>query len=195
MKVVGRLTTQSWAEIDSLELPYKAGLPETGLQRLARGLIDRIDIIPVEERRPLFQGMLEPAEAAALVHRLAFMAVQLPRFHGLDINVIRAIPFTLADDAPIHSAVIQWLRCEDFSRYDRELIGDMVPRPQSQSATATIQSLGRLMHAVHDAAFVLLVDEMESYFDHSGNEEGREADIRSAVNAPVEIADSVNLVQ
>src|SRR5437588_7379300 len=37
--------------IDSLEQPYKPGHPETGLARLARGLLDALDMIPAEDRQ------------------------------------------------------------------------------------------------------------------------------------------------
>jgi len=177
--------------IDSLERPYKAGQAETGLKRLARGVLDAIDVIASEDRLKLCDDLLEPAEVEQLVHRLAYLAVQLPRFQGIDINVIRALLFTLANDARIHSVVIQWLRCEDLSRRDRELLGDLVPRPQPEMPAQTIHSLGRLMHAVSGAAFVLLVDEMESTYDdkRSGGDPG--AAMRAAVNTLVEIADSV----
>ena len=177
--------------IDSLERPYKPGQAETGLKRLARGVMDAIDVLSAEDRQKLCEDLLEPTEVEELVHRLAYLAVQLPGFQGIDINVIRAMLFTLANDARIHSAVIQWLRCEDLSRRDRELLGDLVPRPQPEMAAQTIHTLGRLMHAVGAAAFVLLVDEMESTYDdkRAGGDAG--AAMRAAVNTLVEIADSV----
>ncbi len=177
--------------IDSLERPYKSGQAETGLKRIARSLLDAIDISSAEDRSKLCDDLIEPAEVEHLVHRLAYLAVQLPRFQGININVIRALLFTLANDARIHSVVIQWLRCEDLSRRDRDLLGDLVPRPQPEMPAQTIHSLGRLMHAVGGAAFVLLVDEMESTYDdkRAGGDPG--AAMRAAVNSLVEIADSV----
>lgn len=177
--------------LDSLERPYKVGLPETGLKRLARGVLDAIDVIPAEARQKLCEDLLEPAEVEELVHRLAYLAVQVPGFQGVDINVIRALLFTLANDARIHAAVIQWLRCEDLSRRDRELLGDLVPRPQPEMPAQTIHTLGRLMHSVGGAAFVLLVDEMESTYDRDTDKGEPGASLRSAVNTLVEIADSV----
>jgi len=176
--------------IDSLERPYKAGLRETGLRRLARCVLDVIDVVPAEERSRLCEDYLEPTEAAELVDRLAYLAVQMPQFLGIDINVIRALLFTLANDPRIHAVVIQWLRCEDLSRRDRDLVGDLVPRPQPEMPAKTIHTLGRIMYSVASSAFVLLVDEMESTYDR-GEKDDPGAKLRSAINTLVEIADSV----
>jgi hypothetical protein len=177
--------------IDSLEQPYRPGLPDTGLARLARGLLDALDMIPLEDRRKLTDDLLEPDELARLVHRFAFMAVQYSRFRGVDVNVIRAMLFTLANDARVHAAALQWLRCEDLNRYDRELVGDLVPRPQPEMPARTIGDLGRLMHAVHTAALVLLVDQIDEIIDldQPGQERGEQ--FRLAVNVLVEIADAL----
>jgi hypothetical protein len=153
-------------------------------------VLDVIDVVPAEERSRLCEDYLEPAEAADLVDRLAYLAVQMPPFQGIDINVIRALLFTLANDPRIHAVVIQWLRCEDLSRRDRDLVGDLVPRPQPEMPAKTIHTLGRIMYSVASSAFVLLVDEMESTYDRGGtNDPG--AKLRSAINTLVEIADSV----
>src|SRR5947209_14442156 len=124
--------------ITSLEQPYQPGLPDTGLNRLAAGLLDVLDMIPAEDRRRLTDDFLDPADAAGLVHRFADFAVQDPRFHGIDVNVIRAVLFTLPNDGRVRPRVLNWLRCEDLSRYDRELIGDLVPRPQPEKPMETI---------------------------------------------------------
>ena len=176
--------------IDSLERPYKAGFSETGLRRLAREVLDNIEVVPADEKSRLCEDFLEPTEVADLVDRLAYLAVQMPRFQGIDINVIRALLFTLANDPRIHAVVIQWLRCEDLAKRDRELLGDLVPRPQQEMPAKTIHTLGRVMQSVGSAAFVLLVDEMEATYD-KGAKGDPGAVLRSAVNTLVEIADSV----
>ena len=173
-----------------MERPYKAGLRETGLKRLARSVLDVIEVVPPEERSRLCEDYLEPQQVAELVDRLAYLAVQMSQFQGIDINVIRAILFTLANDPRIHAVVIQWLRCEDLSRRDRDLVGDLVPRPQPEMPAKTIHSIGQLMYSVASAAFVLLVDEMESTYDQ-GEKGDPGAKLRSAVNTLVEIADSI----
>jgi ABC-type dipeptide/oligopeptide/nickel transport system ATPase component len=177
--------------IDSLEQPYKPNHSETGLTRLARGLLDSLDIIPIEDRQRLCDDLLEPDELARLVHRFADLAVQYPRFRGIDINLIRAMLYTLPNDGRIHPRILNWLRCEDLNRYDRELIGDLIPRPQPEMPLKTILDLGRLMHAVHSAAFVLLVDQLEEMVDLDRNSEARGEQFRSAINALVDVADGL----
>src|SRR5947209_14273532 len=67
--------------IDSLEQPYKPGHPETGPPRLPRGVVDLLDDIPAGDRARLADDpTLDPPDAAKLVHRLAYAAVQYPRF-------------------------------------------------------------------------------------------------------------------
>jgi hypothetical protein len=50
--------------IDSLEHPYRPGLSDIGLQRLAVGLLDALDVIPAEDRAKLCDDFLEPDDLA-----------------------------------------------------------------------------------------------------------------------------------
>jgi hypothetical protein len=177
--------------IDSMEHPYRPGHPETGLGRLARGLLDALDMVPAEDRQRLCDDLLEPDEVAREVHRFAYLAIQHSRFRGADLDVIRALLFTLANDARIHSLALKWLRCEDLGRFDRELLGDLVPRPQSEKPLQTILALGRLMSAVHTAALVLLVDQIEQVIDLDRSAQDRGEQFRFAVNTLVDVADGL----
>jgi len=177
--------------IDSLEQPYKPGSSETGLRRLAIGLLEAVDVVPEEDRLALSRESLEPDDLAKLVHRIAYAAVQYPRFQSIDIDVIRALLFCLANDGRIHSLILKWLRCEDLGKFDRELLGDLVPRPLPEMPIRTIVDLGRLMEAVHAAAFVVLIDQIEEVIDHAKTD-GKSGDsFRSAINVLVEIADAL----
>jgi hypothetical protein len=178
--------------IDSLEQPYKDGHSETGLTRLARGILDLIQGIPREERSQLTDDpTLTPDETAKLVHRFAYMAVQDPRFRGIDIDVIRGVLFVLANDLRLHALALKWLRCEDLGRPDRELLGDLVPRPQLEMPLKTILDLGRLMRAVHEAALVLLVDQIEQVIDLDRHSQDRGEQFRFAINTLVDVADGL----
>lgn len=177
--------------IDSLEQPYKRGQPETGLTRLAHGLLDALDMIPAEDRQRLCDDLIEPEDTARLVHRFADMAVQYPRFRQVDIDLIRAVLYTLPNDARVRSRILKWLRCEDLGKYDRELIGDLVPRPQPEMPLRTLTGLGRLIHAVHTAAFVLLVDQIEEVIDLDQREEEKGEVLRRMVNTLVDVMDGV----
>jgi hypothetical protein len=117
--------------------------------------------------------------------------VQYPRFHGLDVNLIRAILYTLSNDGRIRSRVLNWLRCEYLSPHDRGLLGGLVPRPQPEMPFKTIQGLGQLMHAVHTAAIVPLVDQIDQMIDIDKSTPQHGEQYRFAVNALVDIADGL----
>src|SRR5207237_2957591 len=82
------------------------------------------------------------------------------------------------------------LRCEELSRYDRELL-DLVPRPQQEMRT--IVGIGRLMAAVHQAALVLCMDQLEETIDQvlAANENDRWELFRRAINTLVAIGEEV----
>jgi hypothetical protein len=178
--------------IDSLEQPYKSGHTETGLTRLARGVLDLLIAVPAEDRDQLANDpTLEPTDTAQLVHRLAYTAVQYPRFRGIDIDVIRGVLFVLANDSRLHALALKWLRCEDLGKPDREMLGDLVPRPQSEMPLRTVLELGRLMHAIHGAALILLVDQIEQVIDIDRNSQDRGEQFRFAINTLVDVADGL----
>ena len=178
--------------IDSLEQPYKTGHLETGLGRLARGIVDFLEEIPAKDRAQLStDSILDPADAAILVHRLAYAAVQHPQFQSIDIDVIRGVLFVLANDPRLHALAVKWLRCEDLGKFDRELLGDLVPRPQSEMPLKTVIDLGRLAYAVHNAALVLLVDQIEQVIELDRTSQDRGEQFRFAVNTLVDIADGL----
>jgi hypothetical protein len=177
--------------IDSLEQPYRPGDPATGLARLARGLLDALDMIPDADRQKLREDILEPAEVAALVFRFADIAVQYEQFAGIDINLLRAVLFLLPNDGRIRPKVLNWLRCEDMPKYDTEALGGLVPRPGPEMPLKTVVGLGRLMHAVHSAALVLLVDQLDEMIEVARTDAEPGEQFRSAVNTLIDIADAL----
>lgn len=177
--------------IDSLEQPYRPGDATTGLARLARGVLDALTALPEEERRRLSDDLLEPEQTAQLVFRFADVAVQDTRFAGVDLNLLRAVLFLIPDDGRIRPKVLSWLRCEDLASYDRKALGDLVPRPGPEMPLKTIVGLGKLMHAVHSAALVLLVDQMEGMIEQARTDTHPGELFRTAVNALVDIADQL----
>ena len=177
--------------VDSLEQPYKQGHNETGLSRLARGIVDRIEI-PEEDRSRLADDpTLSAEETAALVHRLAYAAVQDSQFRSIDIDVIRGVLFTLSNDVRLHALALKWLRCEDLNRHDRDLLGDLVPRPQPEMPLKTVIDLGRLVHAVHTAALVLLVDQIEQIIECHPADSERGQQFRLAIDTLVDVTEQV----
>jgi hypothetical protein len=179
--------------IDALEQPYLHPNPLSGLSRLARGLLDSLDMISSEERQRLCTDLLEPPELAEWIHRFADFAVQDARFAQVDLDLIRAVLYLLPNDGRIRPRVLKWLRCEDLSRYDRELLGDLVPRARPEMPLRTIVGLGQLMAAVHQAALVLCVDQLEETIDQvlPGKGTDRWELFRQAVNTLIDITDAV----
>jgi hypothetical protein len=151
--------------IDALQHPYCQPHPETGLDRLANGLLDAIINVSPEQKRQLQNGELGPEELARLVHNLADSAIQQPQFRTMHIDILRAVLYLLCPDNRIRSRVVKWLRCEDLSRFDREIVGDLVPRPHDHMPMKTIVELGQLMSMVHDAALVICADQIEEMID------------------------------
>ena len=176
--------------IDSLEQPYKANDPTTGLARLARGLLDAIGFSD-PDRDKLCEDILEPEEVARIVFRFADIAVQDKQFAGIDINLLRAVLFLLPNDGRIRPKVLNWLRCEDLPKYDREMLGGLVPRPGAEMPLKTIVGLGQLVRAVHSAALVLFVDQMDEMIELASGDAQPGEQFRSAINALLDIADAL----
>lgn len=177
--------------IDSLEQPYKAPDPTTGLARLARGLLDAVGPAGDPDRDRLCDDILEPDEVARIVFRFADLAVQDKRFAPIDINLLRAVLFLLPNDGRIRPKVLNWLRCEDLPKYDRDVLGGLVPRPGPEMPLKTIIGLGGLMRAVSSAALVLLVDQMDEMIELGKLDAHPGEQFRSAVNALIDITEQL----
>ncbi|MEZ4236965.1 MAG: DUF87 domain-containing protein [Myxococcota bacterium] len=175
--------------VDSLEQPYRSGA--TGLSRLARGVLDTVTSVTQAEREDLVDGALPPGELARLVHRMSSAAVQHPRLTDIDVDLLRALLYLLVDDGLVHALAMKWLRCEPLSTLDREVLGELVPRPEPEAPLRMINGLGRLMWAVHSAGLVLLVDQIEEVVELTHADEAEGTVFRRAVNALVDVADGL----
>jgi hypothetical protein len=177
--------------IDSLGWPYCPPAPASGLSRLAAGLVDALEGIAPGQHQRLRDPDLDPAGFAALVHEFADVAVQDPRFGQIDLDVLRAVLYLLSGDGRVRQRVLKWLRCEDLSRFDRGLLGDLVPRPQEHMPLRTIIDLGRLMAAVHGAALVLCVDQLEEMIDQSPKDKDPGEVFRRVVDTLVALTSAI----
>ncbi|HEY1187439.1 MAG TPA: ATP-binding protein, partial [Gemmata sp.] len=177
--------------IDSLEQPYRPGDPTTGLMRLARGLLDALELDPADVEQ-LCEDHLDLSDLAKRVFRFAEIAVQIDRFKHIDVNVLRAFLFLLANDGRVRPKVLSWLRCEDLAPFDREALGGLVPRPGPEMPLKTIVSLGQLMRALPTpAALVLLVDQMDETLELGKTDAEPGEQFRSAVGALIDITESL----
>jgi energy-coupling factor transporter ATP-binding protein EcfA2 len=178
--------------IDGLEHPYLPGKP-SGMNRLAVGLLEALDVIPQAERdRFRYDVDLQPSDLGEMVERFTDVAVQMERFRHVDLDVIRALLWLLPSDGRVHPRALKWLRCEDMSDHDRKMLGGAVPRTQPEAALRTVAGLGRLIAAVGQGALALLVDQLEEMLVNEpkqGEERGKS--FRSAINALVDLADVV----
>lgn len=179
--------------IDSLQQPYRPDAPDeqatTGLERLARGLLATV---PQALRAPLIQGeVADLDELARLVHRVSHAVAVQPRFAGVDIDLVRAVLYLLPNDGLVRALALKWLRCEELSRFDRESLGDLVPRPGPDMPMRTLVGLGKLMSSVHSAALVLLVDQIEEVIELSHADGNAGPMLRGAINTLVDVADAL----
>ena len=177
--------------IDSLEQPYQPNAGATGLTRLARGLFDALQGLSEIDRRRFLEEAHEPANIIPLVEQFADAAMADPLFAGLDHDIIRALLYLLPGDGRIRARVLKWLRCEDLSRHDRDILGDLVPRPQEEKPLRTIVGLGRLMAVVHQSAMVLCVDQLEEMIQQSATEEKPGELFRRAVEVLLSVIEEV----
>lgn len=177
--------------IDALEHPYCQPNAATGFDRLANGLLDMIAEVSPDQRGQLQNGEPGPEDLARLVHSLADSAIQQPQFRTMDLDLLRAVLYLLCPDNRIRSRVIKWLRCEDLARLDRQMIGDLVPRPHDHMPLKTIIQLGQLMALVHDAAFVICADQIEEMIDAATVNAAAGDVFRRMVDALIEISTSV----
>jgi len=179
--------------IDSLDRPYlEPSAPGSGLVRLARGLLDAIPRATDADKLELCQGQGEgsppdPRRTAELVTRLADLAVQDDRFDARDLHLMRALLYLLPPDGRLKSRVMMWLRCEEMTPADRELIGGL-PASPADEALKRIAGLGRVVAATQSAPLVLLVDQLEETFDPSDGEAESGRRFRQAVDALVNVA-------
>jgi hypothetical protein len=175
--------------VDSLQQPYRTGA--TGLSRLAWGVLDAVPTVTQADRDELVDGGLDYKALARLVHRLSSAVVQHPRFAELDLDVVRALLYVLADDGLVHALALKWLRCEKLSRVDARVLGGIESRPGSEMPLRTIVALGRVMWAVHSAALVLLVDQIEEVVELARRDETAGSVLRVAINTLVDVADAL----
>jgi hypothetical protein len=117
--------------------------------------------------------------------------VQHPRFAELDLDVVRALLYVLADDGLVHALALKWLRCEKLSRLDAKVLGGLESRPGPEMSLRTIVALGRVMWAVHSAALVLLVDQIEEVVELARRDETAGSVLRVAINTLVDVADAL----
>ncbi len=154
--------------IESLDKPYHE--PEsscTGLMRLSTGLAKAIsaDDPGMALLHRLREEELDQTTLDQIVGDLADRIILDDRFRTIDIYLVQALLYLQHDDPRIKARVLKYLRCEDLTPHDRQLLGGIIPCSYADAPHWVIQRLGELMWALERSPLILCVDQLEDMFD------------------------------
>ncbi len=152
--------------IDSLDKPYyEPESASTGLMRLSTGLAESIRDVPRTWLDQLREGGQDQASLDRIVNEMADRILLDDRFRTIDVYLIQALLYLQCDDPRIKARVLKYLRCEDLTPHDRQLLGGIVPCTYPDAPHWVIERLGRVMWAVENVPMLLYVDQLEDVFD------------------------------
>src|SRR5208283_490451 len=154
--------------VESLDKPYYE--PEssgTGLMRLSTTLARSLT---VDDSGKAGLDQLREEELAQktldqIVGDLADRIILDDRFKTIDVYLTQALLYLQYDDPRIKARVLKYLRCEDLTPHDRQLLGGIVPCTYPDAPHWVIQRLGELMWALEGVPLILCVDQLEDMFD------------------------------
>jgi hypothetical protein len=156
--------------VASLEKPYdpdRGG--ESALARLTNRLVNNAGVLEPAALDKLRDAKLSDASLAKLVLGLADQIVAAPRFAGqtLDVNIVRALLYLQRCDPRIDQRVRQYLYGQKLNDLSQEAVAALDPNAGEGRAFEIIESLGRLMWIVDEAALVFSIDQVEDlrFFD------------------------------
>ena len=171
--------------LDSLNQPYRDTESEkSGLMSLSDALIEIPSAILRVERERLRNGQMSDREVCELVSSLADSIVEDERFNRLELNVVRALLYLQRHEPRLNNRVLSYLRCEELSLADRELLGGL---PNRTDCERTIESIGQIMSATQNASLVVCLDQLEEIY----NLENADLRFRRAMQAVCGLADRV----
>ncbi len=171
--------------IDSLDRPYDVATGEdTGLMRLSDALMVHCKsafapLIPDEK-------VLEDDELHGTIHAVADELLEDVRFQNVEVDLLRALIYLQRRSPRITRRIFHWLRCEELSAVDRNVIGELIPRTADDAPARMVEHLGRLMGALGQA-LVLCVDQVEDFNDFEQRPQ-MESSFRRAMNSLTAIA-------
>lgn len=153
--------------IESLERRYGPGGESSGLYELARGLPRLLgDGMEAQIEQLAETEWRDPEGLARYVNQLVDGLLTHPELTGFDANLLRALLYLQCNDPRITSRVLTYLRCEPMNAHDAHWIGDVQPRLGPDEPLRMIRQLARLAFVTRDAAFVVMVDQVElAHFD------------------------------
>ena len=154
--------------IESLDKPYYE--PEssgTGLMRLSTALARSITVGDSGKAGldQLHEEELDQKTLDQIVGDLADRIILDDRFKTIDVYLTQALLYLQHDDPRIKARVLKYLRCEDLTPHDRQLLGGIIPCTYPGAPHWVIQRLGELMWALEGVPLILCVDQLEDMFD------------------------------
>lgn len=111
------------------------------------------------------------------------------RFKHIEVDVLRALLYLQRREQRYYARVLKWLRCEELSSAEREVIGELAPRLPGDAPRRMVEQLGLLMGAL-GKALILCVDQVEDMSDHVQRPQ-MEPSFRLAMNSLRDLASSV----
>jgi hypothetical protein len=152
--------------VDGLDQPYAPDGPSrTGLARLSAGLLELVPGLTGVAAGAFRDG--EVPDPAALVDDYADRLQSADRFRDCDVELLRVMLHLERNDPQVRSRAMMWLRCQEMTPRDRDRIGGAVPRTDDADPGRMLRALAKLTDAVHGAAMVLLVDQLEDMANQS----------------------------
>ncbi|MFW5739408.1 MAG: ATP-binding protein [Myxococcota bacterium] len=147
--------------VDSLERAYDEPMvSDSALSCLSDALLARMRSLVSGDVSRLRDGELTSGELERFTQDLASTAMRegLGELHA---DVVRAFLLLQRRDPAIRQRVLKFLRCERLSRYEQDLLGDIVSWTDDDAPRRMLSQLGRLTWTASRAALVLLIDQLE----------------------------------
>jgi energy-coupling factor transporter ATP-binding protein EcfA2 len=150
--------------IDSLDRPYDVSRgDDSGLMRLSDELMTHCRSVFAPLINP-DEKVLEDDELHGTIRAVADELLADARFQHVEVDLLRALIYLQRRDPRINRRIFHWLRCEELSAADRQVIGELVPRTADDGPARMVEHLSRLMGALGHA-LVLCVDQVEDFND------------------------------
>ena len=73
------------------------------------------------------EGEIDQEAIDRFVDEMANRFTPRRRFHDVDVYLVQALLYLQSNDPRIKARVLKYLRCEDLTPHDRQLLGGIVP--------------------------------------------------------------------
>jgi hypothetical protein len=153
--------------IESLDQPYDESESETSsLMHMSNALVETSPVLRMEQDA-LRDAELSTGQLSMLLGCVADNIIEDERFSSLDLQVMRALLVLQRREPRLQSRALSWLRCEQLSSHDRQMLGGVPGRDDPEKMLA---DLGQIMNRVQGLALVVCIDQIEEIhnMDDSG---------------------------